>query len=53
MGVFTLFIPCLYKATFVTFKSIQVVKNELKNEFQNCKHAYVLKESLSHLLPKR
>ena len=40
-SVYSLFVYLIEKkTTFVTFKSIQVVKNELKKtEFQNCKHA--------------
>lgn len=39
-SVYSLFVYLIEKkATFVTFKSIQVVSFELKNKFQNCKHA--------------
>ena len=39
-SVYSLFVYLIEKkTTFVTFKSIQVESFELKNKFQNCKHA--------------
>lgn len=45
--VYSLFVYLIEKkASFVTFKSIQVVSFELKNKFQKCKHG-IFKLSLA------